>query len=101
VPHGPSGAAGIAVNSRYIYWTDEKGNEIGRANLDGTGVNQKFITGAHFPDSIAAGPQYLYWTNQNSHAIGRAKLNGTEVNQRFLARKDFLNLHGVAVQPGR
>ena len=101
VPHGPSGDAGVAVNSRYIYWTDEKGNEIGRANLNGTDVNQKFITGAHFPDAIAAGPQYLYWTNQNSHAIGRARLNGTDVNQRFLARKDFLNLHGIAVDPGR
>jgi Low-density lipoprotein receptor repeat class B len=43
----------------------------------------------------------LYWTNQNSRAIGRARLNGTDVNQRFIARKDFRNLHGVAVGPGR
>ncbi len=93
--------AGLAVNARYIYWTNEKGNEIGRANLNGTGVNQRFITGASFPDAIAAGSRYLYWTNQNSHAIGRARLNGTDVNQRFVAKKDFRNLHGVAVNPGR
>ena len=93
--------AGLAVNSRYIYWTNEEGNEIGRANLNGTGVNQRFITGASFPDAIAAGSRYLYWTNQDSHAIGRARLNGTDVNQRFVAKKNFRNLHGVAVNPGR
>ena len=72
VPNGPSGVAGLAVNSRYIYWTNEVGNEIGRANLNGTGVNQRFITGASFPDAIAASSRYLYWTNENSGAIGRA-----------------------------
>ena len=101
VPNGPSGVAGLAVSSRYIYWTDEEGNEIGRASLNGTGVNQKFITGASFPDAIATGSRYLYWTNQNTGTIGRARLNGTDVNQRFVARKDFLSLHGVAVAPGR
>ena len=88
---------GIAVNSQYIYWTDEEGEEIGRASLDGTDADQKFITGADFPDAIAAGSQYLYWANQNSDTIGRARLDGTDVNQSFIAKKDFLNLHGVAV----
>jgi virginiamycin B lyase len=97
VPHGPSGVAGLAVSSRYIYWTDEEGNEIGRASLNGTGVNQRFITGASFPDAIAAGSRYLYWTNQNSRAIGRARLNGTGINQRFVTGKDFRNLHGIAI----
>ncbi len=111
MPNGPSGVAGLAVNSRYIYWTNEEGKAIGRANLNGTGVNQKFITGASFPDAIAAGSRYLYWTNAfcapapgsgcRGRSIGRARLNGTDVNQRFLARKDFRNLHGVAVGPGR
>jgi hypothetical protein len=101
VPNGPSGVAGLAVNCRYIYWTNEDGNEIGRANLNGTGVNQKFITGADFPDAIAAGSQYLYWANAFGKTIGRARLNGTDVNQRFIANKDFINLHGVAVGPGR
>jgi virginiamycin B lyase len=99
VPNGPSGVAGLAVNCRYIYWTNEEGDEIGRASLNGTGADQKFITGGSFPDAIAVGPHYLYWTNQNSHAIGRARLNGTDVNQRFVAKSDFLNLHGVAAAP--
>ena len=102
-----AGPAGLAVNSRYIYWTNEYHNTIGRARLNGAKVDQKFITGASFPDAIAAGSRYLYWAdpavggNPNRRAIGRARLNGTDVNQRFVARKDFANLHGVAVGPGR
>jgi len=101
------GPAGLAVNCRYIYWTNEYHNAIGRALLNGTEVDQKFITGAFFPDAIAAGSRYLYWANgalgfnPDRRAIGRARLNGTDVNQRFVARKDFGNLHGVAVGPGR
>jgi hypothetical protein len=101
VPNGPSGVAGLAVNSRYIYWTNETGNEVGRASLNGTRVSQRFIRGASFPDAIAAGSRYLYWTNQSSGTIGRARLNGTDVNQRFVARRAFLSLHGVAAGPGR
>ncbi len=48
---------------------------------------------------------HVYWTNlapirNGAGTIGRARLNGTAVNQRFVARKDFRNLHGVAVNPG-
>ena len=35
-----------------IYWADNKGTTIGSANLDGTGVNQGFITGGG--NSVAA-----------------------------------------------
>ncbi len=37
----------MAVDAAYIYWTNGNGT-IGRANLDGTDINQKFITGANF-----------------------------------------------------
>ncbi|MGD0240639.1 MAG: hypothetical protein ABSB59_09955 [Streptosporangiaceae bacterium] len=43
VPDGPSGVSALAVNARYIYWTDETGRTIGRARLDDTQVNQQFI----------------------------------------------------------
>jgi hypothetical protein len=41
---GPSGASGVAVSSRYIYWSDETAGTIGRARLDGTHVRQRLIT---------------------------------------------------------
>jgi virginiamycin B lyase len=114
-PAGASPAPGrAAAAGGYLYWTNTLGpvlkpgdGVIVRARLNGTDVNQKFITGASFPDAMAAGPRYLYWANAaaggnpNRRAIGRARLNGTDVNQRFVARKDFRNLHGVAVGPGR
>jgi low-density lipoprotein receptor class B len=93
----PDGPDAVVAGSGHLYWANDY--SIGRANLNGTGVNQRFITGASFPDAIAAGSRYLYWTNQNSYAIGRARLDGTDVNQRFVAGRGLRNLHGIAVDP--
>jgi len=46
----------VAVDAAQVYWANETAfsrtgaqiSTIGRANLDGTGVNQNFITGATF-----------------------------------------------------
>ncbi len=44
----------VAVDGSYIYWTDYSNSRIGRANLDGTGVNQSFISaGVSNPYGIA------------------------------------------------
>ena len=37
---------GLAVDSSHIYWADSTTRTIGRANLDGTGVDSSFITGS-------------------------------------------------------
>jgi hypothetical protein len=64
---------------------------IGRANLDGTGVNRRFITGVTNGCGIAVVGGHIYWTNSGfadsrhvRNAIGRANLDGTGVNQRFI-----------------
>jgi virginiamycin B lyase len=108
VPNGPSGVSGVAVNSRYIYWTDETAGNIGRALLNGTDVNQRFITGGNFPEAgLTLDSRYLYWTNDGKGTIGtigRALLNGTDVNQRLITTKPSTNqigLFGAAVYPGR
>ena len=59
---GASDPEGIAVDSSHIYWSNSgdfgdvvpNPNTIGRANLDGTGVDQTFITGASTPEGLAA-----------------------------------------------
>jgi hypothetical protein len=96
----------VLVYRGYVYWSDivplrDGAGVIGRARLNGTDINQDFLKTAqpNGPDAVVAGSGYLYWTNQNSYTIGRARLNGTDVNQSFIAKKDFLNLHGVAVGP--
>jgi hypothetical protein len=42
----------VAVHGQHIYWADN-GLAIGVANLDGTAVNQSFITGANRPEGVA------------------------------------------------
>jgi len=57
---------------------------MGRARLDGTGVNQRFITGANSMGSIAIAGDYIYWTNLEDVTIGRARLDGSEVDQAYI-----------------
>jgi virginiamycin B lyase len=76
----------LACGSGYLYWANIRGPApIGRARLDGTDVNQKFITGAAAPGMIAVSSGYLYWANWGSGTIGHARLNGTGVSQGFLS----------------
>ncbi len=53
---GVSGDSFIAINGADISWTNWKsyrGTTIGRASLNGTGVDQRFVTGALGPFGIA------------------------------------------------
>jgi virginiamycin B lyase len=97
-PHSGADAGGD------LYWsnTTASGNSmIGRARLDGTQVNQQFITGAAFPQTgLAIDSRYIYWVNNTAGTIGRARLDGTEVNQQFITVPDADILLGVAVDPG-
>jgi hypothetical protein len=93
-------APGQAAAARCIYWTNETAGTIGGALLNGTRVQQRFITGARDDESgLAVDSRYIYWANAAS--IGRAQLNGTDVDQKFIASKNFNDLRGVAVDPGR
>jgi hypothetical protein len=55
---------GVAVNGTHIYWAQPAG-QIGRANLDGSGVTDNFVTGlaASTPQGLAvsANDADLYW----------------------------------------
>ena len=71
-----------------------RGVRIGRANLDGTGVDQNFIlvrTNEFFdyPCGVAVDGEHVYWAWLNSvlegvGSIGRANLDGTAVDQDFI-----------------
>ena len=50
------GSGGLAVYGGYVYWTNDAndmGTTIGRARLNGTGVDYNFITGANDPPGVA------------------------------------------------
>jgi hypothetical protein len=78
----------------FVYWGAFKveGGEtiarIARANLNGTGVDQRFITGGD-PESVAVDAEHIYWTNypkgnEGTSTIGRANLDGAGVDQSFI-----------------
>ena len=71
----------------YVYWTNYgTPGTIGRANLDGTGVNQSFITGlGTSPNGVAVDGAHAYWTYWDTDTIGRANLDGTGANPSFIA----------------
>jgi hypothetical protein len=101
---GLSGPHAVAVDAAHIYWgalrNSAEGNTIGRANLDGSGVNRSFITAAA-PTGVAVDSAHLYWTNYaegRPSTIGRANLDGSGVNQGFITGVQPFG--GVAVDAG-
>ena len=90
---------GVAVDSGHIYWSNwADTGSIGRANLDGTGVNQNFISDAAKPVGVEVDSNDIYWSNYNFGSIGRANLDGTGVNQTFII--DSFGTEGLAIDAG-
>ena len=85
-------------SKRDSYWTNSHSDAIGRANLDGSGPNQSFITGASNPFGVAVDRAHVYWTNFVAGTIGRANREGSGKNQSFITGANYPN--GVAVEGG-
>ena len=83
----------MAVDAGHVYWTNTQQGAIGRADLDGTNVNNTFITGpslsGQWPVPCATDSTYIYWTllGVSQPWIGRARLDGTDI------QADFINVH--------
>lgn len=87
--------AGTGVAEAFIYWANYSTGTVGRAKLDGTGVNQVFITGLSHPSDVAVDADYIYWTDDAG--IGRANLDGSGVNKTFIMAPASC---GIAVNRG-
>jgi virginiamycin B lyase len=77
-----------------VYWANRGHSDcfapngsIGRANLDGSLVDQSFITDADVPVGVAVNATHIFWANQGpcDNSVGRANLDGTEVDQLYLS----------------
>jgi hypothetical protein len=85
---------GIAVDGRHIYWTHRFRHEaksgvyfvyaIGRANLNGSNVESRFIVASNVLDGVAVNARYIFWSNKGEHLIGRANIDGSDVSQRCI-----------------
>jgi len=72
-----------------IYWTNKFTGTIGRARLDGTGIDESFITGAENLIAVKVHGDHIYWSNVGPGGlgdgpIGRARLDGTKVEQDWI-----------------
>ena len=93
----------VGTGTGHIYWgtftglgSQSNSGPIGRANLDGTGLNRQFISGAANASSVAVDARHIYWTSPDG-SIGRANLDGTGVDQRFIPVP--IHTGAVAVDP--
>jgi virginiamycin B lyase len=71
----------------FVYFANEGGGNIVRANNDGTGVDAGFITGATNPCGVAVNSSRIYWGNQgmlSGTTVGSASIDGSGVNQSFV-----------------
>ena len=65
----------------FLYWGAS--GAIGRANIDGSGVDPSFISfGGVTPGSIAVDGSHIYWA-QYTTGVERANLNGTGLDRTF------------------
>jgi hypothetical protein len=95
------GLAVAAPATARIYWANETGNSIGRANADGSGERLNFITGATAPRGVAIGGGYLYWAHggaaDDAGRIGRARLDGIGTPDQALLPISGTSPGGIAV----
>lgn len=84
IPHeaGVGDPSGIAVTPSSVYWQHD-GNRIGRANIDGTGVDPDFITTSSTACGLTADSSFLYFLGSGGTQIGRAALDGSSVTPDF------------------
>ena len=81
-----TGADGLASDGTHLYFSRCDDDTIGRANLDGSDVDERWISlGAKScPQGLAVAGTHLYWTQLGSGTIGRATLAGRGVDGRWL-----------------
>jgi len=89
-PPGP-GAVPPPARATRIFFANNGSGTIGVANIDGTGVNAKLITGALGACGVLVVDGHVYWgSNGVGHltTIGRANLDGTGLTQKFITGAD-------------
>ena len=85
----------VAVDETYVYWTNNSGNSIGRAGLDGSNPDKDWITNLSEPIGIAVDQNYVYWANRGTNSVGRANLDGSEADGSWITGGN--GPYGVAV----
>jgi hypothetical protein len=80
----------VPAAEAFVYWGNNAGGTIGRAELQGGGVEQNFIPlpGGSQPCGVVVDGDHIFWADGVSR-IGRAKIDGTDVDPNFITGADF------------
>lgn len=83
----------MAVDGAHVFWSSTGTEGLGRAGLDGGGMQVDFLPNAGAPLGIDVDATHIYWANDNG--VARSNLDGTDVVQGFIT--SGYNLSGMAV----
>jgi O-glycosyl hydrolase len=84
---------GSSSSGEHIYWANsgsENAGDIGQANVDGTDVNESFLSAAETggdPNGVAVSSSHVYWAQYDEDGgteIGRANPNVNDANASFI-----------------
>lgn len=81
----------VAANDSHVYWTNFRGESIGRSTLDGSEMEREFIySGGSWTYGIAVDATHIYWTNYTgSQSVARAKIDGTDIDDSFISGQAY------------
>ena len=88
------------AKANFVYWASAGQTTIGRAKLNGTGVNNAFIAGLTNVHGVAVDSSHVYWTQGSgaTSSIGRANLDGSGANTSFIPNSAGLNFAATTPQ---
>ena len=92
------------ARGNFVYWANDTESTIGRAKINGSGVNNAFISGLSDVHGVAVDSRFIYWTQGvgGTSSIGRANLDGSGANPNFIPNSAGINFSdlpapGIAV----
>jgi hypothetical protein len=87
----------------YIFWSgyDSGKSRVGRAGLDGSGINPELVGNIYYGAGVATDGSYVYWGESGSFPslaqIGRATVDGGDINHAFQQGATYCGIFGVDV----
>jgi hypothetical protein len=103
-PQAGGGVAdGLASDGRHLYFSRCADNTIGRADLNGRHIDQRFIliAGRSCPQGLAVTARHIFWTELGQGIIGRASLDGRDEDAHWLNVHSRQGPFQVAAGDGR
>ena len=88
-------ASPASLGPPHIYWANWLGTSIGRANLDGTNVDQNFIAVPGTCDLAIADP-FIFWVSSGTDSVGRARLDGAGVPENLIRERGRRRSDGMS-----